>query len=126
MKSTYSKNTNLNNLVRAALGLPFVPIERIQNGEALNVLMELANEIKEPRVKKFAMGFIKYIEKTWLKGSYPLETWNLYLHEGVTTNNYAEGYNSKLRHKKVLGLHPNVYLLASVIKDELAEAHDDQ
>ena len=36
-----------------------------------------------------------------------------------------EGYNSKLRHKKTLGLHPNVYLLASVIKDELGEAHDD-
>ena len=43
----------------------------------------------------------------------------------MTTNNYAEGYNSKLRHKKALGLHPNVYLLASVIKDELSEAHDD-
>ena len=36
MKSIYSKNTKLNNLVRAALGLPFVPIERIQNGEAMN------------------------------------------------------------------------------------------
>ena len=67
----------------------------------------------------------KLFPKTWLKGSYALETWNLYLHEGVTTNNYAEGYNSKLRHKKVLGLHPNCYLLASVIKDELGEAHDD-
>ena len=73
----------------------------------------------------FTIIFIIYIEKTWIKGSYPLESWNLYLHEGVTTNNYAEGYNSKLRHKKVLGLHPNVYLLASVIKDELAEAQDD-
>ena len=125
MKSVYSKNTKLNNLVRAALGLPFVPIERIQNGEALKVLMDMANEITEPKVKKFAIGFIKYIEKTWIKGSYPLETWNLYLHEGVTTNNYAEGYNSKLRHKKVLGLYPNVYLLASVIKAELGEANDD-
>ena len=36
-----------------------------------------------------------------------------------------QGYNSKLRHKKVLGLHPNVYLLSSVIKDELNEANDD-
>ena len=107
------------------MGLPFVPIERIQNGEALTVLMDLANEIKDPKVNKFAKGFIKYIEKTWLKGCYALETWNLYLHEGVTTNNYAEGYNSKLGRKKVLGSHPNVYLLSSVIKDELAEALDD-
>ena len=81
--SIYSKNTKLNNLVRAALGLPFVPIERIQNGEAM------------------------------------------FLHEGVTTNNYAESYNSKLGRKKVIGSHPNVYLLASVIKEELCEAHDD-
>ena len=125
MKSIYSKNTKLNNLVRAALGLPFVPIERIQNGEAMKVLTDLANEIDEPKVKKFAIGFLKYIDKTWLKGNYALETWNLFLHEGVTTNNYAEGYNSKLGRKKVIGSHPNVYLLASVIKEELGEAHDD-
>ena len=60
MKLIYSTNTKLNNLVRAALGLPFVPIERIQNGEALTVLMDLANEIKDPKVNKFAKGFIKY------------------------------------------------------------------
>ena len=60
--SIYSKNTKLNNLVRAALGLPFVPIERIQNGEAMTVLTDLANEIEETKVKKFAIGFIKYID----------------------------------------------------------------
>ena len=42
-----------------------------------------------------------------------------------TTNNYAESYNSKLGCKKVIGSHPNVYLLVSVIKEELGEAHDD-
>ena len=31
----------------------------------------------------------------------------------------------KLGRKKTIGSHPNVYLLASVIKDELGEAHDD-
>ena len=122
MKQVYPKNFKLNNLVRAAMGLPFVPIERIENGEAIHVLEDLANEIEESKVKKFAAGFIKYIKKTWINGNYGLATWNLFLHQGVTTNNYAEGYNSKLRHKKVLGLHPNVYLLASVIKDELYEA----
>ena len=30
MKTVYSTNTKLNNLVRAGLGLPFVPFERIQ------------------------------------------------------------------------------------------------
>ena len=47
MKQVYPKNFKLNNLVRAAMGLPFVPIERIENGEAIHVLEDLANEIEE-------------------------------------------------------------------------------
>ena len=47
MKQVYPKHFKLNNLVRAAMGLPFVPIERIENGEAIHVLEDLANEIEE-------------------------------------------------------------------------------
>ena len=43
----------------------------------------------------------------------------------VSTNNYVEGYNSCLAHKKKLSDHLNVYLFASVVKEELEEGEDD-
>ena len=42
-------------------------------------------------VKKFAIRFVQYIEKTWVNGNYEPSTWNYYLRRGVNTNNYAEG-----------------------------------
>ena len=44
MKGQYSKNIKLAKLVRMAIGLPYVPVERIINGEALNILKGVAND----------------------------------------------------------------------------------
>ena len=67
----------------------------------------------------------KYIEKTWIRGAYPPATWNMFQHEGVKTNNHAEGYNFKLGNKKRISKHPNPYVLVDVIKQEFSESFDD-
>ena len=65
-----------------AIGLPYVPLERINEG--LDILKQAANEITgEASVKKFAIRFVKYIEQTWINGSYAPPTWNYYLRRGV-------------------------------------------
>ena len=79
MKPYYFTNIQLTVLVRMAMGLPFCPIERIHNGEAMELLKAEAKKIVDVKVKKFADKFLKYIEKTWIKGNYAPETWNYYL-----------------------------------------------
>jgi hypothetical protein len=44
-------------------------------------------------------------------------------HNGITTNNFQESYNSKLG--AAIKAHPNPYLLASLIRDELQNAVND-
>ena len=61
---------------------------------------------------------------TWLDGSIPRKVWNMYDHKGVSTNNNAEGYNSKLGAKKQLSKHPNPYTLVEEIKNQLSETSD--
>ena len=90
MTSFYSKNIKLTILVRMAIGLPYVPLDRINEG--LEILKQEAQNVTGPAsVKKFAVRFVKYIEKTWINGNYEPSTWNYYLRRGVNTNNYAEG-----------------------------------
>ena len=101
MKGHYSSNIKLTRLIRMAIGLPYVPIENINSGEALSILKEAANSITGvSSVKKFAKQFVKYIEDVWINRNYPPTTWNYYLRRGVNTNNFAEGkYNLKLKNK---------------------------
>ena len=79
MKSIYSTNIQLTVVVRMAIGLPYCPIERIKDGEAMKLLKAEANKITEQSVKTLANKFLKYVEKTWINGNYPPETWNYYL-----------------------------------------------
>ena len=127
MKPYYSdpKNLEFQRFVRSTLSLPFVPLERLE--EALNILKNLAQKLKTKKEKKFAKDFLKYIQTTWINSdTFPPKTWNFFKPDvKISTNNYAEGYNSRLSHKRKLGDHPNVYLFASVIKDELEEGADD-
>ena len=48
----------------------------------------------------------------------------MYDHKGVSTNNNAEGYNSKLGAKKQLSKHPNPYTLVEEIKNQLSGTSD--
>ena len=91
-------NENLTALIRAAIGLAYVPLERMAEG--FKVLEELAKEVKKGQ-KESAQKFIKYMKKTWQK-SYPPKTWNYYMHSGANTNNHQEGYNSRLNNTKNL------------------------
>ena len=127
MKPFYSdsKHLEFSKFIRAALSLPFVPLDRLN--EAMDILTKLVKTIKNKKPQKFSKQFLKYIKKHWIESkTYPPETWNFFKPDiKVSTNNYAEGYNSRLNRKKKLGQHPNVYLFASVIKDELEEGADD-
>ena len=126
MKPYYSntKNTEFSRFVRAALSIPFVPLDRLN--EAMEILKQLVKTIKIKKAAKFAQQFIDYIKKHWINSEkYPPKTWNFFKADiKVSTNNYAEGYNSRLSRKKKLGKHPNVYLFASVVKEELQEGAD--
>ena len=124
LKPVYSdvKNSKFAGFVRACIGLPYVPLERLNEG--VRNLYILATRLKG-RQRRFSVKMIKYIEKTWIRGAYPPATWNMFQHEGVKTNNHAEGYNFKLGNKKRISKHPNPYVLVDVFKQEFSESLDD-
>ena len=124
MKNIYPHCPELQILMRAALGLPFVHVDSIKDG--MKVLKKMSKNVKDKRksVKKFANQFVDYIEENWVKSKkYPPATWNYFLHPGITTNNYAEAYNSKIAKKHTK--HPNAYLLSKTIKTELLQSTND-
>ena len=92
MKSYYNdkKHAKFGAFIRAVIGLPYVPLDRMFEG--VKNLYMLANKL-QGKLKTFAIKMINYIEDYWLNGNYPPETWNMFCHDGITTNNHAEGYN---------------------------------
>ena len=81
-KGKYSKTefVKLASFVRAAIGLPYVPLEDIEKG--FNHLKKLAKELKGKDQSKFGREFIAYVKNTWMEGNYAPETWNYYNHRG--------------------------------------------
>ena len=66
--------------------------------------------------RKFCKFMIKYLRATWLNGSIPREVWNMYQHEGVTTNNHAEVIiRSKLNRITIL---PSGFQLQNGLEEE--------
>ena len=64
-------------------------------------------------------SFVQYFESTWIDGSFPICSWNVYTQEGPRTNNNAEGWHSKM--KKLAGKsHPNIYEIVTLFKSEQA------
>jgi transposase-like protein len=108
--------------VRAIIGLPFVPLDRLREGrQNLDVL---ANKLQDKKKQfRFAKKTLTYVDSNWIEGIYPPESWNMFDHDGITTNNFQESYNSKLG--AAIKAHPNPYLLASVIRDQLQNAVND-
>ena len=100
MATDYS-NANMypkfGSFVRAVIGLPFTPLKRLD--EAMSILEKMAKATSGPR-KKFCHHLLNYLRSTWLDGSIPQEVWNMYQHQGVTTYNHAEVFNSKKGAKK--------------------------
>ena len=107
--------------IRAVIGLPYVPLNRIE--EAMEILRRMRRSTTGPR-RKFSKDLISYLQRTWLDGSIPREVWNMFDHKGVATNNHAEGFNSKIGAKKHLSKHPNPYTLVEEIKTQLRETSD--
>ena len=123
-KSDYSNKSCLkfSSFIRSIIGLAFVPLDRFSEG--VRNLFVLAKRLSG-RQKKFAVKMIDYVSRVWVNGHYPPETWNMFQHEGVTTNNNSEAYNFRLGNKKRISKHPNVYLFVSVIIEELKASMSD-
>ena len=107
--------------VRAVIGLPYTPLKRLD--EAMKILEKMAQATTGSR-RKFCQHLLKYLYKTWLNGCIPREVWNMYQHPGVTTNNHAEAFNSKMGAKKKISRHPNPYVLAEEMIVQLKEGLD--
>ena len=121
-KSDYQSSPEFGSFIRAIFGLAYVPLSRLAEG--VRNLYILAKKLDD-RQAKFALVMIHYVQKTWINGSFPPETWNMYQHEGQTTNNHSEGYNARLGNKKILSQHPNFYQWLETIKQELEISHDE-
>ena len=73
--------------VRAVIGLPFAPIDRIDG--AVDIIKKLGKANTGVR-RVFCKLMIKYLDETWLNSAIPRKVWNMFQHRGVTTNNHAE------------------------------------
>ena len=60
---------------------------------------------------------LKYFEKTWINGSFPIGDWNFFDVLVDRTNNNVEIYN-KLVNGKLKTAHPNIYKFIVFIKVE--------
>ena len=89
-KRDYQNIPEFGSFIRGILGLAYVPLTRLD--EAVRNLYILAKQLEE-RQARFAVVMISYVDRTWINGSFPPVTWNMYLHQGETTNNHSEGYN---------------------------------
>ena len=122
-KGDYQNCKEFAAFIKAIFGLAYAPPERL--AEAFRNLFILAKRLQEERQAKFALVMIQYVDKTWINGSYPPETWNMFKHKGQTTNNHSEGYNFRLGNKKTIGKHPNFFQFIQTIILELGISHDD-
>ena len=121
--SIRSTEPKFGSFVRAVLGLPFVKIDELDRG--MKNVEKLSNMICDVNCKKFAKDMIGYLNSQWIHGAIDPKIWNMFLHKGARTNNNCEGYNYKLNSKTKLKKHPNPYLLAAVIRDELIISQDN-
>ena len=117
---TSKKGIAFSSFIRAAIGLAYVPLNKVDL--AFGILKKMALELKGKKIKAFGQNFLKYYEKVWLGKNYSRESWNMHMHKGISSNNVSEGYNSKINGTKELGIHPNPYILADFIKKQLALA----
>ena len=107
MKRHYSDkhNPKFGAFIRAVIGLPYVPLNKLD--ERMRNLKYLASK-HDGKLKIFSSKLCQYLEDSWLHGNYPPSTWNMFEHDGVKTNDHAEGYNYKLNcnnRKKSIQIH---------------------
>ena len=123
-KGDYSnkKCASFSAFVRANLGISHIPILRLKEG--IRNLYVLANKLNG-RQRRFSVQMIKYVQKTWINGSFPPSTWMMFDHRGITTNNHSEGYNNRLGNNRTIGKHPNCYRWAETVREELRNSENE-
>ena len=72
-KGDYQSCPEFSAFVRAILGLAYVPLSRL--AESIRNLYILGKRLND-RQAGFALAFLKYLERTWINGSFPPSTWN--------------------------------------------------
>ena len=112
--SDVKKNGTFCGFIRAILGLPQVPLQRLNQG--IRNLYIICRRLTGKQ-RSFGIKMIKYVEKVWIRGNHKPVSWNVHKEETVSTNNNSEGYNSKLGRK--IKPHPNFYYLCGELKKEL-------
>ena len=120
-KSSFSKCIEFATFIKCAIGLAFVPLDRLQEG--LDIIYNQAIKLPKSFIT-FLAKFMIYFEKTWIIGSFPPQTWNYFQFHGSTTNNYNEGVNRKLS-GDVMGTKPNPYKAVGKYKEIFLETADD-
>ena len=126
LQSYYSVKSNdpkFGPFIRSIFGLPYVKLCDLER--SVNNIKKLSNLLITPKCKNFAKEMLTYLNSQWINGHIEPELWNMFMHKGARTNNQCEGYNYKLGAKKILCKHPNVYILASTIRDELIVSQDN-
>ena len=91
------------------IDLAFVPIEQITTGYS-------AIQSITPKIK-MCDHFNDYFSNTWIHGQFPIDLWNHFRDERPRTNNFCEGYNSRLR-KRAANSHLNIFELIMVLQKE--------
>ena len=57
--------------------------------------------------------------------SFHPSTWNMFQHDGVTTNNSSEGYNFRLGNKEKICPHPNFFQFVENVIAELKNSYNE-
>ena len=97
-----------------------MPLDRLNEG--VDNLKKIAKKLPKKKLRVFANKLITMnIEKIWI-GKLDPKTWNMYQHRGVTTNNNAEAFNSKMAGKKKISRHPNPYVFTDVIRETFIQS----
>ena len=120
-KTHFSYDIRFATFIKCAIGLSFIPLDRIQDG--LDVLHGLGVALPR-KYHGFVDKFLRYYEKVWIFGNYPPEEWNYYHFIGSNTNNHQEGFNRKLS-GEVLGTKPNPYKAVAKLKELFIETTDN-
>ena len=122
LKVTIKNYPEFSAFIRACLCVVYVPLQRLT--EAIRNLYILAKKLNDRRAS-FALAFLKYFENTWINGSFHPSTWNMFKHDGVTTNNSSDGYNFRLGNKKKICRHPNFFQFTETIIAELKNSSNE-
>ena len=86
MVVAYMSCPSFKKFVRIMVGLPFVPINEVQEAFSA-VLVEYKFKENNTDLEKFKSILLDYFESTWLNGSFPKSLWNYWRKPYGLTNN---------------------------------------